>query len=85
MDNRTMKFKFDQQQTEERKQIISYVFKALEEKGYHPINQMVGYLLSGDPTYITTYNDARKVIHKIERDDIIEELLKSYIENEIDK
>ena len=82
--NLTMKFTFDQQQSEERKEVISYVFEALKEKGYHPINQLTGYLLSGDPTYITTHNDARKIIRKVERDEIIEELLKSYLEREID-
>lgn len=81
--NLTMKFTFEQQQAEERKEIISFVYNALKEKGYHPINQMTGYLLSGDPTYITTHKDARKLIKKVERDEIIEELLKSYIEKEL--
>ena len=81
--NLTMKFTFEQQQAEERKEIISFVYDALKEKGYHPINQMTGYLLSGDPTYITTHKDARKLIKKVERDEIIEELLKSYIEKEL--
>ena len=81
--NLTMKFTFEQQQAEERKEIISFVYNALKEKGYHPINQMTGYLLSGDPTYITTHKDARKLIKKVERDEIIEELLKSYIDKEL--
>lgn len=62
-----------------QKDILLYVFDALEEKGYNPVNQLVGYLISGDPTYITTYNDARTMIKKVERDEILEELLTHYI------
>ena len=68
----------------EVKNILSSVFSSLKEKGYNPVNQIVGYLLSGDPTYITSYNNARNVIRKIERDELIEELLKSYLEDEIE-
>ncbi len=55
---------------------------ALEEKGYHPINQIVGYLLSGDPAYIPRHQDARNIIRKLERDEIIEELVKSYLKQQ---
>jgi len=63
-----------------QKDILLYVFNALEEKGYNPVNQLIGYLISGDPTYITTYNDARTMIKKVERDEILEELLTHYID-----
>jgi uncharacterized protein (UPF0297 family) len=82
--DKTMKFTVDQQQAEERKEILKFVYNALKDKGYHPTNQMIGYLLSGDPTYITTHNDARKIIRRVERDEILEELLKYYLENNID-
>ena len=63
------------------KVILSAVFEALTEKGYNPVNQIVGYIMSGDPTYITSYKNARSLIMKVERDEIVEELLKSYIKN----
>lgn len=56
------------------------VYSALKEKGYNPINQMVGYLLSGDPAYITNYNNARNLIRKLERDELLEELVRNYLE-----
>ena len=59
---------------------IIYVYDALQEKGYNPINQIVGYLLSGDPAYIPRHRDARNLIRKLERDELIEELVKSYLE-----
>ncbi|ERT57798.1 MULTISPECIES: IreB family regulatory phosphoprotein [Megasphaera] len=59
--------------------ILEDVYKALEEKGYNPINQIVGYLISGDPTYITSHHNARSNIRRIERDELIEELLQSYV------
>ena len=61
--------------------ILEIVFKALEEKGYNPVNQIVGYIMSGDPTYITSHNGARSLVMKVERDELVEELLKSYITN----
>ena len=82
--DKTMKFNVDQQQSDERKEILKYVYGALKEKGYHPINQMIGYLLSGDPTYIPTHNDARKVIRRVERDEILEELLKFYLDHNVE-
>lgn len=60
--------------------ILFAVYGALVEKGYNPINQIVGYLISGDPAYITSYNDARKLIRKLERDELIEELTRAYLE-----
>ena len=60
-------------------QTIKDVYEALEEKGYNPINQLVGYILSGDPTYITSHNNARKLIRQIERDELLEEMVKTYI------
>ena len=60
-------------------QTIKDVYEALEEKGYNPINQIVGYILSGDPTYITSYNDARNKIRTIERDELLEKMVKNYI------
>lgn len=63
------------------KVILSSVFEALTEKGYNPVNQIVGYIMSGDPTYITSYKNARSLIMKVERDELVEELLKEYIKN----
>ena len=62
------------------KVILSAVFEALTEKGYNPVNQIVGYIMSGDPTYITSHKNARSLISKVERDELVEELLKVYIE-----
>lgn len=61
--------------------ILEIVYKALKEKGYNPVNQIVGYIMSGDPTYVTSYNGARSLIMKVERDELVEELLKSYIKS----
>ena len=63
------------------KDILEIVYNALVEKGYNPVNQIVGYIMSGDPTYITSYNGARSLVMKVERDEIVEELLKAYIKN----
>ena len=63
------------------KVILSTVYEALTEKGYDPVNQIVGYIMSGDPTYITSHNGARSLIMKVERDELVEELLKEYIRN----
>lgn len=63
------------------KDILEIVYKALREKGYNPVNQMVGYIMSGDPTYITSHNGARSLVMKLERDELVEEMLKSYIEH----
>lgn len=61
--------------------VLEIVYKALKEKGYNPVNQIVGYIMSGDPTYITSQNNARSLIMKVERDELVEEVLKTYIEN----
>ena len=63
------------------KYILEIVYKALSEKGYNPVNQIVGYIMSGDPTYITSHNGARSLIMKMERDELVEEMLKTYIEH----
>ncbi|MGN0160705.1 MAG: IreB family regulatory phosphoprotein [Lachnospiraceae bacterium] len=62
-------------------EIIEKVYVALKEKGYNPVNQIVGYIMSGDPTYITSHNNARSLIMKVERDEIVEEVLKYFIKN----
>lgn len=61
--------------------VLATVYEALREKGYNPVNQIVGYIMSGDPTFITSYNNARSLIMKVERDELVEELLSSYITN----
>ena len=63
------------------KVILSAVFEALTEKGYNPVNQIVGYIMSGDPTYITSYKNARSLIMKVEREELVEELFREYIKN----
>ena len=75
----TMNFKIEKENNERVQEILKDVYQALEEKGYNPINQIVGYILSGDPTYITSHNDARNKIRQIERDALLEKLVKSYI------
>lgn len=80
--NFTMKFDVDLEKNSDIKEILELVFSSLEEKGYNPIDQMVGYLVSGDPTYVTSHNNARSTIKKLERDEIVEELLKSYLTKE---
>ncbi|SDZ78370.1 Uncharacterized protein, UPF0297 family [Pseudobutyrivibrio sp. ACV-2] len=64
------------------KEVIEQVYSALSEKGYNPVNQIVGYIMSGDPTYITSHRNARSLIMKVERDELVEELLKEYIATE---
>ena len=64
------------------KKVLDVVYHAMAEKGYNPVNQIVGYIMSGDPTYITSHNSARSMIMKVERDELIEEMLKEYIRNE---
>ena len=66
-------------------QVLDLVYTALSEKGYNPVNQIVGYVLSGDPTYITSHKNARSLIMKVERDDILELLLSYYIRHKIDR
>ncbi len=78
----TMQFKVDKDKVYKPSEILLTVYQALLEKGYNPINQIVGYILSGDPTYITSYNNARSLIRKMERDELLEELVKAYVEEE---
>lgn len=75
----TQYFKVELDQEDSVKKILEEVYNALSEKGYNPVNQIVGYIMSGDPTYITSYKNARSMILKVERDEIVEELLTSYI------
>jgi len=77
--DKTMFFKVEKNKEFDSKKILKEVYEALIEKGYNPINQLVGYILSGDPTYITSHNDARNKIRSIERDELLEKLLKYYI------
>ena len=77
--DKTMNFKVENDNNIKYKEVLKDVYKALEEKGYNPINQIVGYILSGDPTYITSHNDARNIIRKVERDELLEKMVKSYI------
>ena len=79
--NNTQFFKVQKEQEIEVKDVVTKVYEALTEKGYNPVNQIVGYVMSGDPTYITSHNGARSLIRKVERDEIIELLLEDYIEN----
>lgn len=79
--NETMKFNVSKDNVNKAREIIINVYNSLEEKGYNPINQMIGYILSGDPTYITSHNNARSLIRKLERDELLEELLRSYLKN----
>ena len=75
----TMNFKVERDKNNRTKEILKEVYDALQEKGYNPINQIVGYILSGDPTYITSHNDARNKIRMIERDELLEKMVKKYI------
>ena len=79
--NHTQYFKVQKEQLPQVRQIIEAVYVALTEQGYNPVNQIVGYVMSGDPTYITSHNGARSLIMKVERDEIIEELLQDYIKH----
>ena len=79
--NETLKINIDLDKESEVHEIISLVYDALVVKGYDPISQIVGYILSDDPTYITSYNGARSLIVKVERDELLEELVRSYIKN----
>lgn len=81
LDN-TMKYDSFQEQELSMSEVIRVVYQALKERGYEPENQIVGYILSGDPTYITSHNDARKLVRQVERDDLLAAILKSYIEHE---
>ena len=75
----TRKFKINADADLEMKQILTAVYDALREKGYNPINQIVGYILSEDPTYITNHNNARTLIRKLDRDELLQELVRHYL------
>lgn len=75
----TVNFKIEKDKNIKAREILKEVYSALEEKGYNPINQIVGYILSGDPTYITSHNDARNMIRQVERDELLEKMVKNYI------
>lgn len=77
--DKTVSFNVEKEKSAQTKEILKKVYDALTEKGYNPINQLVGYILSGDPTYITNHNNARSLIRKIERDDLLEQMVKNYI------
>lgn len=77
--DQTMTFSLQQNREDDIKKILTIVYDALKEKGYNPINQMVGYILSEDPTYITTHNNARSLIRRIDRDEMLQVLVKSYL------
>ena len=79
--NNTQYYKVQKEPQMKVKDVIKLVYHALSEKGYNPVNQMVGYIMSGDPTYITSHRNARSLIMKVERDELVEELLKEYINN----
>lgn len=79
MDDNTIKFTVPADNSDEMKRILSEVYRSLTEKGYNPINQIVGYLLSEDPTYITNHNNARSLICKLDRDELLQELVRHYL------
>ena len=80
----TVKFNVETERADPKKIILS-VYQALSEKGYNPINQIVGYILSGDPSYITSYNGARSLVRKLERAEILEELVSNYVKDKLDE
>ena len=77
--DKTMTFSLGEDKEQEMKQVLTTVYDALREKGYNPINQIVGYILSEDPTYITNYNNARSLIRKLDRDELLQELVRRYL------
>ncbi len=79
--NNTQYFNFSTDPEARVKKVLELVYNAMEEKGYNPVNQIVGYIMSGDPTYITSHNNARSMIMKVERDELVEELLREYVKN----
>ncbi len=79
MSHQTIQFRLKAETPEDMKEVLEQVYDALTVKGYNPVNQIVGYILSEDPTYITTYNNARSLIRRIDRDELLQELVKSYL------
>ncbi|MBO4235167.1 MAG: IreB family regulatory phosphoprotein [Firmicutes bacterium] len=80
MERKTIMFDTTKVQQKTTREVLESVYAALEERGYNGIDQMVGYILSGDPSYITSYNNARMLISRIDRDDLVEEILKDYLQ-----
>ncbi|MBO4583708.1 MAG: IreB family regulatory phosphoprotein [Clostridia bacterium] len=80
MNDPTIQFRIRSNDTDEMKKLLKQIYAALESKGYNPINQLVGYILSEDPTYITTHDNARSLIRRIDRDELLQEMLKVYLE-----
>ena len=80
--DKTMNFKVEREQNAKSQEILKEVYEALMEKGYNPINQIVGYILSGDPTYITSHKNARNKIREIERDELLEKMVRNFIDLE---
>ena len=78
---KTQTFKINRDKNAEMREVLLTIYDALSEKGYNPVNQIVGYLLSEDPTYITTHNNARALIRKVDRDELMRALVKSYLNN----
>ena len=85
MEDYTRKFNAAKEKDEEIHHILTSVYTALEEKGYNPINQLVGYILSEDPTYITNHRQARTLIRKLDRDELLQVLLRSYLSQRVEK
>ena len=85
IDNNTQFFKVEKEPEMRVEDVLAIVYEALTEKGYNPVNQIVGYVMSGDPTYITSHNNARSLIMKVERDEIVEEILQEYIKTKLSK
>ena len=83
--NQTQFFKVEKEPEIQVKAVLEIVYRSLSEKGYNPLNQIVGYIMSGDPTYITSHNNARSLIMKVERDELVEELLADYIKKNFEK
>lgn len=79
MQDKTVIFSVSGSKEQEMKEILTKVYDALKEKGYNPTNQIVGYILSEDPTYITTFNNARSLIRKIDRDELLQSMVKTYL------
>ena len=79
--NNTQFFRVEKEPELQVRDVLFIVYNGLSEKGYNPLNQIVGYIMSGDPTYITSHNNARSLIMKVERDELVEEVLKAYIKN----
>lgn len=77
----TQYFKVQKEPQMKVKEVLDLVYHALSEKGYNPVNQIVGYIMSGDPTYITSHRNARSLVMKVERDELVEEVLREYIKN----